>query len=90
MNRVILKYPLQLGLNVIKMRAGAQIIHVGQQLGVVMIWALCDKPAKDSFRELEVVGTGQEINWDDESYEYIGTAHMSSGLVWHVIEHTNP
>ena len=58
----------------------AQVVHVGQQHGVVTVWALVDPDAPKHEVTLSVVATGEPF----DGY-YLGTAQMPNGLVWHVV-----
>lgn len=80
---VIYKYPLGAspGSYQVAIPANARIVHVGQQGGIVTLWAnvrRTDVPTNIRFR---VVPTGESFDgW------YYGTVQMPlTGMVWHVI-----
>ena len=80
----IYKYQLQVGKNTILLPEGSDILSVHEQNGKIMLWALIDTEAESMEGvKVNVFGTGEEID-DDDLLIFIGTAHMSSGLVWHV------
>lgn len=82
MAAVIFKYPLgeYPGSCTQAMPEGAQVVHVGQQGGVVVVWALVDPDARKREVTLRVVATGDPF----DGY-YLGTVQMPNGLVWHVV-----
>jgi hypothetical protein len=83
MSAVIYKYPLgeYPGITQMAMPAGARIVHVGEQYGCVTVWAIVDRGAPLKVRHLNVVATGEDFDG-----EYVSTAQMSTGLVWHVVD----
>lgn len=97
-NRTVWKFgPLFTQANVIEMPKGAQILNVGFQLhGMapytkedLFLWALVDPTAVEKEqRRFGVVPTGRDSlpHFDGCAYRYIGTAHMSHGLVFHAFE----
>ena len=79
---VIWKFPLNTMTTELMMPYGAEIVHVGNQINQVHIWALVDPRAKEEFRVFHLHGTGEPILTNN----YVGTAIMQNGLVWHVFE----
>lgn len=95
MVRRIYKYPIpNLADRVeIGMPGGAQIIHVGQQAGVVTLWALVDPDEPYVLRTIRVVGTGHDIRYPHG--KYLGTVQVPVStdlifdvLVWHLFDQT--
>jgi hypothetical protein len=84
---VIFKYPLgeYPGLCTQAMPEDAQVVHAGQQCGIVTVWALVDPDAPKRSVTLRVVATGEPF----DGY-YLGTALMPNGLVWHVVHGRRP
>jgi hypothetical protein len=70
----------------VMMPAKSQVVHVGQQDGAVVVWAVVDPRVPDEPRRFFTVATGQPFPTDQASY--LGTVQMPSGLVWHVLEVT--
>lgn len=82
--REVWKYELSRTiLNRVLMPQGAQIIHIGSQGDVVMIWAMVDPSAPKVTRCFQTIGTGSW--WDEDRWVYRGTVQMEP-FVWHVIE----
>lgn len=62
----------------------AKIVHVGEQNGVIHIWAQVEQlPRREVRRKFLRVPTGGIVT---PNAEHIGTVQMESGLVWHVYE----
>lgn len=61
----------------------AKALHVEEQDGILMLWALLDRDYMTGHRKMfvQIVGTGHEFR---PQGDYVGTAKMSNGLVWHV------
>jgi hypothetical protein len=66
----------------ILMPKGAQLIHVNEQGGDILIWAIVEPDAPKVWREIDVVGTGWELH---RIGKHIGTAHCGT-FVWHVFD----
>lgn len=80
----IFKYPLEItDTQEISMPAGAKILSVANQRGMLCLWALCDPKAKRDSRTIEIVGTGNP--WDDRDSVFIGSVVIEP-FVWHVFE----
>ena len=84
----ILKYPLDLrygDLHNIIMPAGATILTVQVQYGVLCIWAMCDDRQSSETRHIALYGTGHMIH--SNPGKYIGTVQLNGGgLVLHVFD----
>jgi hypothetical protein len=61
---------------------GFKPLSVHEQNGVLCLWMMTDDRAKPCIVNVHIAGTGNEF--DDYSLEYVGTALMNNGLVWHV------
>ena len=80
----IYKYPI---INVddvvtLEMPDGAQVLHVGEQLGLICIWALVNPYAQIAPRTFAIRGTGHPVG---SGLTYLGTAHINP-FVWHIFE----
>lgn len=73
---------------------GAKIIEINTQFEIPFFWAIIDENAPLKKRFFSVVGTGEPFN-PDETWEYIGTAHINEKpamnivapvFVWHLFE----
>jgi hypothetical protein len=83
-DRTIWKYELApMGVTSLDMPAGSLVLHVGEQLGVPVLWALVEPSREIERRTVRVYGTGHPITADGLG-RYVGTVQMASGLVWHV------
>jgi hypothetical protein len=82
----IYKYPLSIEYEqVVAMPAGAELLHVADQLGELCVWARVKLPARRSAqRHLRIVGTGHSAHFVGR---YVGWALMGDGLVWHVFDY---
>ena len=83
--RMIYKYELQLGTQVVRMPAGAQVLSAHNQHGSLCIWALVDPKAPMVDRAFLVTGTGHTIEEGIRLDLFIGTVIISP-FVWHVFE----
>lgn len=85
MKYTVWKYSLKVGRTYVEMPSESVVVHCHEQDGEVCIWAgvIPDSPKRG--RVFEVIGTGEQRT-QSELYQYIGTAHMANGLVWHVFE----
>lgn len=59
-------------------------LHVGEQNGRLFLWIYVDTNFENEEVIVDVVGTGWEYICDGKYMQYVGTAQMSNGLVWHV------
>ncbi len=84
MAATIWKFPLPVGDEVgVVMPAGGRVLTVAAQGDVMVLWAIVDPGAPFVERAFEVRGTGHPLG---EVGEYVGTALLVSGLVFHVFE----
>ena len=86
MSRYIYKYEFQANnyLEVV-LPEGAEILYVGNQRGVVCLWALVDLAKPLERRKFRLAGTGHEIT--EEVVKYTGTVMLHDArLVFHVFE----
>ena len=83
----IFKYEIVGSVNEIELPKGAEVLSVAFQSHKIFMWAKVDTEAKTEIRNFEVFGTGHKMTRDmGIDYKFIGTAHMSNGLVFHVFE----
>lgn len=84
--RKIFKYEVGIKCS-IDIPVGAKILSVHCQNDSVFFWAEVDTRTEVMTRNFEIFGTGHEIPYRmGVDYDFIGTAHMSTGLVWHLFE----
>ena len=82
--KTIWKFPLELkDLQNISIPEGAEILNCAIQNGGVFLWALVDPSLPLQRREIEMIGTGNEI--PEEERRYISTI-IDGALVWHIFE----
>ena len=82
---VIYKYQLEITDRQEKaMPAGAKILGVQNQRGVLTLWAWVNPKAKTEIVPFHVFGTGQPIDRDGIE-EYVGTVQIDD-YVWHVFK----
>ena len=81
--RVIYKYNLDVGENIIKMPDAAILLSVQMQRGQITMWAEVNTNNDYIDKTFVVYGTGQEIL---KHGVYRGTVQASDFLVWHVYE----
>lgn len=70
-----------------KMPCGAEPLHVAWRNGGVELWMLVDSDEKTtSERQVRIRGTGHRIDFDLNSFQYVGTVLDGSvpGFVWHM------
>ena len=82
----ILKFTLhERGSRILEMPRGADLLHVGDQLGALQLWAQCEETEHVETRLFAVLYTGfDEV---PENAEYLGTVISSGGnIVRHVYE----
>jgi hypothetical protein len=82
--RTIYKYDLMIGYNSLYLADGYKVLHVAEQYGNLTMWVDQTIGNSASYRTFNVYGTGHPI--PDDNAVHVGTALMSSGLVWHVYE----
>ncbi len=87
MTEVIFKYTLgDARATTVLMPEGAEILHYGNQYGVMTIWAKVNPNNPVGTRKFLILGTGDALP-EFTLVEYIGTAQFSEGrLVWHLYE----
>jgi hypothetical protein len=82
------KYPLRIeNEQVIRVPTGAKPLHVGFQLGQPYIWwMLTDSKEVVAGRTVKIRGTGHEIDFDLNQFQYVGTLVEQEPLsfVYHV------
>lgn len=84
--RTIWKHPLTLGEQLVPMRFGSALLHVGEQNGQLTVWFhVPDDKAAPVPRRIVVVGTGHDCSLVPIQ-QHVGTVQMRSGLVWHVFD----
>jgi hypothetical protein len=71
----------------ITMQAGAKILSVANQSGVICMWAIVDPSQLTSKRTFEVIPTGGPMP-DKGTREFLGTIQID-WLVLHIFERTN-
>lgn len=79
----IFKYSISPGPNVIYMPTLTRILSVGNQDGVIQLWALVDESNRMIHRLVQVVGTGHLLA--DGMDKYIGTVVIDP-YVWHAFD----
>ena len=82
--RTIFKYDLMLGYNSLYLPDGYKVVHIAEQYGNLTMWVEQSIQNSPNYRTFNVYGTGHQI--PDDNAIHVGTALMSSGLVWHVYE----
>lgn len=84
----VFKYPIApADYFAIDLPAGAQILTVAPQLGMVCLWALVDPGAPLERREFRWAGTGHEIAEPPDRLRYVSTFQLSGGaLIFHIFE----
>ena len=90
MSRVIHKFPLQIANDqTIKMPGEiVKPLHVGEQNGVLCLWARVDQEKESFPHRVRILGTGHVWPLGLSAENYVGTVQMQSGLVWHVFVDT--
>lgn len=84
--KTVFKYEVPLYDHVtMKLPAGAELLHFGNQREVPMLWALVDPSAATVERNFRVAGTGHAV--EEEIVRHIGSAQFGGGeLVFHLFE----
>jgi hypothetical protein len=84
--KTIWKYQLETtGTQYFEMPLMANVIHVSEQDGTLMLWATVEEDAPRELRTFYVRGTGQPLT--GEEHIHLGTVVTNGGqLVWHVFE----
>ncbi len=65
---------------------GAKLLHVGEQMGQMVLWAQVDQAKPMVVRKVNIYGTGHRMPEDGSEGEFIGTVQLSSGLVFHFFD----
>ena len=86
MTELIYKYPITSPKTIValKMPVGAEIIHVAEQNGLLTLWAIINLGAEVEDRHIVIHGTGAPFAGSES--DFIGTAIMRNGNVWHLFE----
>ena len=86
--KVVWKFALGMGLNVITVPVGAKIVHIEMQDGFPQLWAEISDPSSShvEVRQFEIFGTGHPI---PDKAQHVGT-FLDPPYVWHVYELVNP
>ena len=75
---------------VVKMPAGAVVLHVHEQDNEPCLWAVVNDERRKVARKFRVIGSGREIDKrksDTSKLPYVGTVHLDGGrVVAHVFE----
>lgn len=87
MSKSIWKFQLEItDRQLVEMPMGANIIHVGNQYGMVCLWAEVDTDVGKESRWFRIYGTGHNVV-SLEGLDFVGTVITMDGkLVWHVYE----
>ena len=86
MSTVIHKFPLKLqSEQQIEICTGAWILDLQVQNGVPALWAMVDDKDQKHKRDIIMLATGQKIECIG-NLEYLGTAQVHSGLVFHFFQ----
>jgi hypothetical protein len=83
---VIWKFPLRAWSIFLDMPKGAQILSAGAQGDDVVVWAECDPDAPKVSRMVAAAPTGHPLPPAYDGADFIGTAQMADGLVFHVFD----
>jgi len=85
LTKIIWKYELTPGKNIVEMPLGAEILTVQTQGKNICLWALVDPYSPKTERKFQIHGEGHEI--EEETLAYVGTLQFNGGdLVFHVFE----
>lgn len=85
MKKVIYKYQVEVGDQVVYMPNDAEILCAQMQHNDICLWALVEPKSPEECRQIKVIGTGHPIV--EEKLIYISTVQMHGGtLIWHVFE----
>lgn len=83
--RTIYKYEISPKMDLV-IPAGSKILSVHSQGESIFLWTLVDTTVKEvETRKIRVFGTGHAIS-DGIDLNFLGTAFLPSGLVFHVFE----
>ena len=88
----IFKYPIEIiDRQAIQVIAGSTILSVKNQYDTAVMYVLCDEERTDSLLlDIQVVGTGNIIDFDVNEYTFIDTISTNGGTyMWHVFARNN-
>lgn len=87
--KTIWKYPLDVtDVQIIELPDKAEILTVGNQGGMICLWALVSPNTNPTCRTIEIIGTGnpvEDLPAEYASRKFIGTVSQSP-FIWHVFE----
>ena len=88
MSSTIYKYELDIvDEQVVELPYSHRILCVGNQRGVLCMWARVDPITRAVKRKIIIKGTGHPFTESQEAGKYVGTAIFDDlGLVWHVFD----
>jgi len=70
----VFKYPLLTqDRQVIELPEGATILHIGDQVETICVWAMVDPVATKKCYEVHIAGTGHLLPDDLEGFDFLGT-----------------
>lgn len=86
--RTVWKFPLKITREqTLAMPAGAVLLHVEEQLGILCLWALVYPKTRVEDRHFVILGTGHPAPENNDMLRPVGSALCDGGtLVWHVFE----
>jgi hypothetical protein len=86
--RVVWKFevpmPNATGRSFVDMPALAEVLSVGLQNDVLVVWALVEPQMVVGLRRLIVANTGMTVPGFPIDARFIGTVTTTNGIVWHV------
>lgn len=83
--QTIYKYAVSIGPDqVLWIPHDAELIHFGDQAGVLNIWVRMDDSEPKLDRKIHVVGTGYPL--PERLIKHVGSVQGQDGLVWHAFE----
>ena len=78
------KFPLDVGENKLEMPRNPKFLHLGEQHGTIMVWALVATNQPVAIVQVDVIATGHVAPSENEGM-HIGTIQMKGGTyVYHV------
>lgn len=89
MSKVIYKYEVLGGAGYTMLPKSAVILHVGEQDGLIFLWAEVDDSDITPTVEhsIGIVPTGVRMHQtQNRTYKFLGTVQMKSGLVFHIYD----
>lgn len=83
----VFKYPLvHDDLQTVLLPKDARILHIQEQHGAFMLWALVDPDAPTERRAIRIAGTGHEIDLGHNLRHISTFGFGGSGLIFHAFE----